>query len=808
MKKTIKKIVPYLAAAAIFIAAALIYCSPVLKGKTLYAGDTQSFLSAVNEVREFTRQTGQSSFWTGSMFCGMPTYQIGGYSLPSTKLMQPVTKLVSGWGSRAVWAILFYFICFFVLLRSFGVDRWTSIAGALATGLSSYFLVIIAAGHDTKTMTIATSALTIGGYYLIFRGRRPVGAALVAVSVAAGFSRHPQMFYYFMMLVAVLWIAEFALAAKARKWKDLGISTAVFVLAVALGIGTGATNTIVNSEYVRETMRGGSSNLTSGEASAAPKKGLDAEYATQWSYGLDETMTILIPGFMGGATTVDVGTDSGLYKTLVSKGVSRSQARSFCANVPLYWGDQPFTSGNVYMGAVVCLLFLLGLILVKGPYKWALLAATLFSIALAWGHNFMPLTEAFLRWFPMYSKFRAVSSILVVAEVAMPLLGFLALKEIFSGNVSGQELRRALCISGGALGAITLFFALAGPSMFSFTSANDASWASQVPTWLYDSIIDERASLMRSDSLRSLFFIAAAAGLLWVYSVAPSRKALVVAGIGALCVLDLWPVDKRYFNDSNFVSKSEKTSDFAKMPWEEALSADPDPNFRVLNLTTSTFTDPRTSRYFKSIGGYNAAKLRRYQELIDEHLSKNEMPVLNMLNTKYVIIKDESGAVRPQYNPGAFGNAWFVDQVRYVSGGREESDALSQVDLRTTAVVDRSIAEGLRTGEGKIELESYAPNRLKYHSESEQGGLVVFSEIYYPYGWKVFVDGEPASHIRANYTLRAMEVPAGQHEIEFYFSPDSVKKGEALSIPCIVLMYLLIAGVVFLEVRKKWISAS
>lgn len=807
MKDFLKKYGAYIVALAVFVSVAYVYCFPVLEGKVIYAGDTQNYLGASNEGREYHAKTGDVSWWTGSMFSGMPNYQVGGGYYRSDSWLRPVHKLVGGWGNETAWIIIFYFICFFVMLRAFGVDKWTSIAGALATGLSSYFLVIIAAGHVTKTMTIATTAVVLAGFYLIFRKKYALGAVLVMVFTAAGFSRHPQMFYYYCMLIGLLWIAELAIHIKEKRYKDLSLGTAAFILAVAIGVGTGSSNVFANAEYTRETMRGGTSNLSVPEGQA-PSKGLDLEYATQWSYGIDETMSFLIPGFRGGASTASVGKDSQLYKTLLKKNTPAVQARTICENVPLYWGEQPFTAGNVYMGAIVCFLFVLGLLLVKGPYKWALLAATCFSVILSWGHNLMPVTEAFFKWFPLYSKFRAVSSILIIAEVTMPLLGFLALKEIFEGKVDAKELKRQLLISSGITGGICLVCAVLGPALSSGASAADGSWVGQVPQWLYLAIINERLALLRSDSIRSLLFIAAALAVLWLYVSGKLRKAWVVAALAVLVVADLWPVDKRYFNDGNFVTAKQSKAGFQKMPWELALSSDKDPNFRVLNLTTSTYNDSRTSTYFKSIGGYSAAKLRRYQELIDQHLSKMDMPVLNMLNTKYFIVQGENGQAEPRLNPDAMGNAWFVESVVEVPDADAESAALMEYDLGKVAVVEASEAGKVACknpgAKGEVKLTSYSPKALSYEYSTDADGVVVFSEIYYPYGWKASIDGQAAEHFRANYLLRAMNVPAGEHRIDFVFDPDSVKKGETLALASIIMMYLSVAGAVaFAVVRRR-----
>lgn len=793
----------YIVAIALFIAAAFVYCSPVLKGKALYAGDIQNFIGASQESRNYYNETGDYSFWTGSMFCGMPNYQIVGGQYASEKLLAPLNAVMAHRGNPARMLVL-YLICFFILLRAFGIDKWLSIVGAFAITLSSYFLVIIPAGHFTKVTTIALCAVVIGGFHLIFERRYVLGAVLTMIFVAFAFKPHPQMFYYFFMLIGVLWIAEVWNHIKEKKYRDLALATVIFALAVLIGIGTGTANIFANSEYVSETMRGGHSDIVGDgeQADAAEKKGLDIEYATQWSYGIDETMSFIIPGFKGGANSIKLGKDSKLFKDLVAQGVPSGSASAFCEAAPLYWGDQPFTAGNVYMGAIVCFLFLLGLLVVRGPYKWGLLVATIFSIFLAWGHNCMWLTEFFFKYFPMYNKFRAVSSILVVAEVAMPLLGFLALKEIMEGKIAREKLIKDLYISGGITAGICLFFALLGGSIFTFTCAGDASIASQLPDWAYAAICDQRAATLRSDSFRSALFIFAAAFCVFLYAKGKLKEWVFIAALGILVVWDMWPVDRRYFNEENFVSKKNAgTAAFVMEDYEAMLLQDKE-HFRVLNLATNTFNDSRTSYYLKSLGGYSAAKLRRYQDLIDQHISQFHWPVIGMLNAKYIITAGDDGEVVPQINPYALGNAWFVDKLVIAENANEESEALNRLELSHEAVLDRSFADcvpdfgPLVPEDASVVLNSYTPKELDYTSSSSDPGTIVFSEIYYPYGWKATIDGEPAEHYRVDYMLRALNVPAGQHNIHFIFDPDSVKKGNRLATVCIILMYLLTAAAI------------
>ncbi len=804
-----KKFGAYVVAIAIFVLLAVIYCKPQLSGKVVSAGDNTNATAAVQEAVRYTQETGDHTWWIGNMFSGMPDYQVGGGQYESSKLLAPLDRILHRGHWNTIWIFIIYFFCFFILLRSFDIDKWMCIVGAIAITLSSYFIVIIAAGHNGKTSTIALISVVMAGFYLLFRKKYELGAVFVMIFSAIGFSTHPQMAYYLFMLMGLMWLAELWTHIKEKRIKDLIVATAVFVLSLGIGLGTGASNIFVNSEYAEQTMRGGHSDIVAeGEpAETANTKGLDIEYATQWSYGIDETMSFMIPGFMGGANSIDVGTDSQLYKTLVGNGVGAGTAKDFCKGAPMYWGDQPFTAGNVYMGAIICFLFLLGLLIVEGPYKWALLAATLFSTALAWGHNCMWLTELFFKYFPLYSKFRAVSSILIVAEIAMPLLGFLAIKQIMDGTVDKKKLFKSLYIAGGVTGGICLLLALFGGAMFSFTSQYDASWSSGLPAWLYDAIVDQRSALLRSDSFRSFLFIAAAFCLLWIYARGKLKNCWMIAILGVLVLADMWPVDKRYFNDDNFVTVKQNKNAFILQPYEEQLLQDPS-HFRVFNLTTNTWNDARTSYYLKSIGGYHAAKLRRYQDLIDQHLSNMHLPVIGMLNAKYFILPGEGGSPEISLNPYALGNAWFVDRLFTVDNANEESEALNMIELSHEAVLDRSFEQFLPEyqpsipEDAQVVLNKYSPKELDYSCSSSQPGTIVFSEIYYPYGWKATIDGEPVDHYRVNYLLRAVNVPAGQHNIHFIFDPDSVRKGDTIAVICIIIMYLACAAIIGREIYR------
>lgn len=846
-----KRWLPYLIIFAVFFLAAVIYFWPVLQGKVMYAGDNINGTAAIQEGVRYHQETGDYSYWTGSMFSGMPNYQIGGFQRYMVdSILYPIRWILSAGNRNPFFILPFYLLAFFLLLRTFKVDKWMSLAGAFAIALSSYFFVIIAAAHHGKCYSITWMTLVVVGFILTYRKQYGWGALLVMFFTYIGFFVHPQMSYYICMMIGIFFFAELAIATKAKEWKHFGIATAVFFASFAVGMGMGSANVFVNQEYAEETMRGGHSDLAKDTDSGNKTKGLDLDYATAWSYGINETMTFLIPNYMGGASGYNLGKDSQLEQDLKKMGVPARQAKQFCQSAPTYWGEKAFTSGPVYMGAVVCFLFLLGLLIVGGPYKWALLVATLFSVCLAWGHNFMPLTELFFKFFPVYNKFRAVESILIVAEITMPLLGFLALKTVADGSLSWKRLRNSIFVAGGVTGFICIVVALMSGSI-DVTSSYDAQWKGQVGQQIYDAILDQRTAMLRSDAWRSLLFVLLGTGIAFVYAYMRYNRPQVrnlnlYCGIALtlLIVADMWTVDKRFCNDSLFVSPKDRDKAFKMQPYEEELLQDKS-HFRVLNLATNTFNEARTSYYLKSIGGYSAAKLRRYQDLIDVHIAPEMnplmqtisqtygfqlpcnadsiFPVLNMLNMKYAVVPLQNGQQMPVENPYAMGNCWFVNDLQVVDNANDEIAAIGKINLRNMAVIDKSFAGKLNVdipdiaplmayNEDKIELTRYAPNRLDYLAQNEQNKIAVFSEIYYPHGWKLYLldkDGNPDVELpiaRADYMLRAAVIPAGTHTLAMIFDPDSVHKGNILSMVCFALFALTGCAVIGINIyrRKKY----
>ena len=838
MKRYLSDIIIFI----VFVIASVMYFYPALEGKVIYAGDSINGISAVQEGKNYLDENPDGSWWTGSMFSGMPNYQIGGHGeYLVDKIMKPFRRFFSIGNRNTAFIFLFYLCAFFLLLRAFDIDKWTSMAGAFAIAMSSYFFVIIAAQHHGKCYSITWMILAVVGFLLLYRKRYAWGAVITAFFTYIGFFLHPQMSYYICMMIGIFFFAELAIAWQSKEWKHFGIATILFFLSFGIGMGMGSANIFANQEYANETMRGGHSDLVKATDEKNKTAGLDLDYATAWSEGIEETLTLLIPNYMGGASSYNLGDDSYLEKELRHIGVQKKQARQFAHSAPTYRGEKAFTSGPVYIGAIVCLLFVLGLIIVPGPYKWALLVATLFSITLSWGRNFMWLTELFFNYFPMYNKFRAVESILIVAEITMPLLGFLAIREIAKGNIQGKALRRAIYIAGGITGGICLFVALFGGS-FDVTSSYDAAWKGQVGDKIYGIILSQRQQMLQHDAWRSLLLIVLAAGSIITYDILRTKKTenanqyhiAFASVLTILIVADMWQVDKRFCNNDMFVTTKDRDKAFRIEPYEENILKDHD-HFRVLNLASNTFNEARTSYYLKSIGGYSAAKLRRYQDLIDVHISTemnplmraisstggfmrpyegNDFPVLNMLNMRYAIVPMQNNEKLEILNPYAMGNAWFVDSLLIVSNANDEIDALATIDLHNTAVIDqRFMSDAIPTaasGESSVSLLSYKPDVLEYSAQTDTEKVIVFSEIYYPHGWKAFVDDTPTDIFCVNYILRAIVLPAGEHNIRFEFRPEAVSKGNTLALTCFIAFILMLILAVVQSIRngKKRTSKS
>lgn len=818
-----KKIAPYLVALVLFLGFAMLYCSPQFHGKVLLQGDINNWKGAAQEGLTYYEEHGEPTGWTNSMFSGMPAFQITYRNATAMVTSFVKNALINIWG-EPVTAILLYLVGFYLMLLCFGINPWLSLVGSFALGLSSYFFIIIPAGHMSKAFAIGGLAPMVGAIYAIFRKRYWLGIPVLLVFGSYAIVMHPQMTYYVFLLIGVMCLAELCTHIYNKEWKDLGIAIGIIALCLGLVFLTKLSWWELNQSYVKETMRGGHSELTANDTTSTSKVGLDLTYATDWSYGKAETMTLLIPNWEGGASGYNVGKDSQLCQTMRKKGIAKRDAEQFCKQVPTYHGEKAFTSGAVYVGAIICFLFILALLIVPGPYKWALLFATLMSVFLAWGKNMMWLTEFFFNYFPMYNKFRAVESILIVAEITMPLLAFMGLQRIVEGGVEWKKLKSSLWIAGAVTAGLCLFTVFFAGS-FDMHSSYDEQWTSKMPEWLVDAIMDERVAMVKADAWRSLLFILMAFALTYWYAWMQTKNqksqitnTIFFAGLAVLILCDMVPVDRRFFGTEAFVPKREMESFFNIQPYEEQILQDSTLYYRVLNLTTSTFNDSRTSYRLHSIGGYHAAKLRRYQDLIEAHIVPEmnplyqtifrtngfavpdeklgaDYPVLNMLNMRYAVVGLQDGSNQPIRNPYAMGNAWFVDNVHFVPTADDESAALNTIDLHKTAVADEKFREVL-TCDAKpdttdaIQLTSYAPNQLEYHYHAAHNRVAVFSEVYYPDGWHIYVDDQEIALGRVNYILRAAVLPEGEHAVRMEFKPSALQL-EKWSYAAAILIFII-----------------
>jgi hypothetical protein len=804
IRNNTKNILPHLVAVILFTVISFAYFYPVLEGKVLKAND--STVSRINskEIQDYRDKYGKEPLWTNSIFSGMPAYLI------STKYPGNLFKYVDTVLRQYKMPVSVLFLSmlgFYILLIIFGLNPWLSIVGAIAYGLTSFFFQILGAGHNTQAIALAYMPPMIGSIYYAYRRNAIVGGLLTAFFLALEIqANHPQITYYAFLCLLVFGIVELIYAIKGGSLDKFLKTSAILIIPVVLAIGINFASLYTTWEYGKYSIRG-KSDLTT--ANKKPSSGLDKDYITYWSYGVDETFNMLIPDYKGGSSK-PFDRDSETVKAL-----RQNNAADAVNQLGKYWGTQPGTDGPHYIGAIVFFLFVLGLLVVKGPEKWWLLSATVLSVMLAWGKNFMPLSDLFINFFPGYNKFRAVTMILVIAEFCMPLLGFLALRDIFNGKLGRDEVLKNLKFAAGITGGFTLLVLIIPGIAGSFLSPYEAGF----PNWLKTTLIADRKALLRADSFRSLIFILLGAGVIfaWLKNKLKTNQSVVILGI--LILIDLWVVDKRYLNSDRFDRSTGMSNVFIPTTADKYIMNDPSDN-RVLNLTVSTFNDNSPTSYFHhSIGGYHGAKMKRYQELIDSVLNRNidlmrftannsktieefqtvfsKAQALNMLNTKYVIYNPESA---PLVNDKALGNAWFVENPVIVQNANEELASVSNFDPASQAIIDKKFSSLITkssypTAPGDtIKLSSYQPNELVYNYTAADEKLIVFSEIYYPAGWKCFIDGKETEYFRADYVLRAMIAPAGSHEIRFKFEPASYITGNKISLASSIVLILIILG--------------
>ena len=823
----LKKCLPDVLAVLLFAVLAFAYFFPAdIEGRILYRHDASAGRGAGQEGIEYLQKTGERSRWTNALFGGMPTYQMAP-SYGSTDLLTKVVNAYHLWLPENVWYVFAYLLGFYILLRAFDFRQHLAVLGSIIWAFSTYFLIIIAAGHIWKVWALAYLPPMIAGVVLAYRGKYLWGLLLTAVFTAFEINaNHVQMTYYYLFIILAMVIAWLVEAVREKQLARFFKATAVCLVGAAIGVCINLSNLYHTWQYSKESMRG-KSELVKQNSSNQTSSGLERDYITQWSYGIGETWTLLIPNTKGGASMP-------LSQSETAMKHAENDFLPIYQQIGQYWGEQPGTSGPVYVGAFVMMLFILGLFIVKGPMKWALLAATILSILLSWGKNFMGFTDFFIDYVPMYAKFRTVASILVIAEFTIPLLAMLALKELLSGEIKKEKLKVPLIASFVLTGGIALLFSLM-PSMFfdSFISTSEMHAIQSLPAEYIQPLVvnltEMRQAVFTADSWRSFYIILAGTGVLLAFIYGKLKKEYAIGIIVALCLVDLWTVNKRYLNDEMFVPKSEREAPQQKTQTDELILRDQNLDYRVLNLASNTFNENETSYYHKSVGGYHAAKLRRYQEMIEAYINPEMQalfkgvseaggdmtqlngdsicPVLNMLNTRYFILPLQGGQTVPIQNPYAYGNAWFVDKLNYVNNANEEIAAVGKLDLRHQAVADAKFKEQL--GEAAVQdtasvvaITSYEPNRLTYDVNSGKGGVLVFSEIYYP-GWEAKVDGQPVELGRVDYILRALNVQPGKHQVELSFFPKSVNLTETIAYIAYVLLILLVAAGVFLEWKRR-----
>ena len=831
--KTWKKFLPDVVVIIVFAIISFAYFFvPITQGKILFQHDASAGVGAAQEMTEYQNRTGETTRWTNSIFGGMPTYQMSP-SYQSTDGLSQVMNAYHLWLPDNVWFLFAYLLGFYILLRAFDFRQSLAALGSVMWAFSSYFLIIIAAGHLWKVMALAYLPPMIAGVVLAYRVRYLSGFIVTALFTAFEIkANHVQMTYYYLFIILFMVIAYLAKSIREKQLAVFLKATGVLAAAALIGIAINLSSLYHTWQYQKESMRG-KSELVKKDAANQTSSGLDRDYITQWSYGIDETLTLLVPDAKGGASVP-------LGKNATAMAKADPQIQSMIPQLydafPQYFGTQPGTSGPVYVGAFVLFLFILGLFIVKGPMKWALLAATILSVLLAWGHNFMGFTNFFLDYIPMYAKFRTVASILVIAEFTIPLLAALTLKRIVDEpDVLSKQMKFAyisLALTAGVAALIALFPDMMGPfvseqerQMIGSIQGMDGSTARTILA----NISDMRAAMVSSDAWRSVIIILIGFALLFAYKLKKLRADYMIAALLVLCLVDMWQVDKRYLNDEMFVPKSERDMPQQPTATDIEINKDKSLDYRVLNFASNTFNENETSYFHKSIGGYHPAKLRRYQEMIDAYIAPEMQkamqtiaakggnmqqvdgvklfPVLNMLNTKYFIFPLQGGATMPLKNIYAQGNGWFVDKIDYVADANAEYTEVGKIDVRHEAVADKQFEAVLGQAKANdstatVKLDKYEPNNLQYSVNSKNGGIVVFSEIYYP-GWKATVDGQSVELGRVNYILRAVNVKPGKHIVVLDFYPTSISTTETIAYISIVILLLAIVGAGYMEWKKK-----
>lgn len=803
MALSLKKFLPHILIIFGFIALSLAYFNPVLSGKQIFQSDIMHYIGMSKQQTDFRAATGEETYWTNSAFGGMPTYQLGAkYPHNYIKELDSVLRFLP----RPADYLFLYFIGFYILLLTLKVDFKLAALGALAFGFSTYLIIILGVGHNSKAHAIAYMPLVLSGILLVFQKKYIPGFLLTTVAMALELSaNHYQMTYYLLLLVLILGAVYLFEAYRNKQLPHFFKSVGIMVIAVILAIGLNATNIMATQEYVKESTRGKSELTINSDGS--PKEvtsGLDKDYITEYSYGFLETFNLFIPRLLGGGNGEDVGKDSETYKFFTSVGASPIEALREVKRTPTYWGSQPIVEAPAYVGAVVLFLFVFGLFMVKGPTKWWLVGGVIMSLLLSYGKNLGFLTNFFIDYVPMYNKFRAVTSIQVILELCIPVLAIFGLVELFKNPEKGSEQLKALKIAAGISGGVAILFLLFKGS-FDFVGANDGYYRQAYGEYgqsFVDALKADRKSMFTYDSIRTLLLVLFSASGIWLFLNKKVTQNMLIIGLAVLILFDLVSVDRRYVNNENFVSALQVSKPFQANQADLEIMKD-DSHFRVFDVVSS---GARASYFHNSLTGYHAAKMGRYNELFDFYIVKNNMNVLNMLNTKYVIADDDKGNVFPYVNQDANGNAWFVSSLEKVNSANDEMMALDSLNTRIKAVTTQELAssnfnvDSLST----IDILDYKPNYLKYNSNNNHDGFAVFSELYYANGWNAYIDGQLSPHYRVDYVLRGMPIPKGQHTIEFKFEPHVVKTGSTIALASSILFGILILGGIAVMRKQKF----
>ncbi len=801
--KKLQWIYPHLWVIAGFILVALVYFYPVLKGQKIYQSDIAQFTGMAKEQNDFRKEFDAEPYWTNSAFGGMPTYQLGAnYPHNYIKKLDSIIRFLP----RPADYLFLYFVGFYLLLISLKTDTLKAFIGALAFGLSTYLIIILGVGHNAKAHAIAYMPMVLAGIILVFQKRWIVGGLLTTFAVALEINaNHFQMTYYLFFLILIIGAYYAYEYIKDKEYKQLVTAIGILLTSGIIAVGVNATNLMATAEYAQFSTRS-NSELTF-EPDGKPKVSNNAmtyDYITEYSYGIAESLNLIAPRLFGGSNSEKLGTDSKMNDFLISQGVAPNQVSEILNGLPTYWGDQPIVAAPAYIGVIVFFLAVLALFVDNRKIKYAFLAGAVFSLMLSWGKNFPLLTNLFIDYLPLYNKFRAVSSIQVLLELCMPVLAVMGLQSFFDLDKTKQW--KNLWQSGAiTLGLLGLLFLAKG--MFSFAGGSDAYLTEAYGYAFTDALKQDRKSMYTSDLLRSMFFVSLVGGVLWAFTQEKIKKEYAVIAVGLIMVFDMFSVAKRYVDSNDFVQASYVDEPFQKEPQDEAILKDTS-HYRVFEVD-GALSSARTSYFHQSIGGYHAAKPRRMQQLFDYQIAKNNIEVLNMLNVKYVVQSDDKGNKMPGINDGANGNAWFVSDIQLASTADEEMKALTHFKSKKTAIINHKEFPAFKHKEftpdslATIRLTSYQPNCLIYESNNTQKGLAVFSEIYYPKGWNAYINGKLVPHIRANYALRALEIPAGKQQITFKFEPQVVQTGSTIALISFILLLVLVGGGVYSLIKKE-----